>query len=214
MRDNLITEEDLNNTKEIEHEYMKLAENLLNQLIEGTHWKCNEFDSQKMLAMFLKKNTPTVSKKDDSVIFDIPKGYEFAGIDDDNQQVVFTKIQSQYPKTFIEVLNFWHPDRQPEDDYQRCYKKDLIEKFQDLLYARDAYWKIAGEQMGLEKPWEPDWANTETDKYVIEIVKNTITIHDYPWNEANHLLAFPTKEMRDAFYENFKDLIIECKKLL
>ena len=27
-------------------------------------------------------------------------------------------------------------------------------------------------------------------------------------------LSFPTEEMRDAFYENFKDLIEQCKELL
>jgi hypothetical protein len=28
------------------------------------------------------------------------------------------------------------------------------------------------------------------------------------------ILAFPTEEMRDTFYENFKDLIEQCKELL
>jgi hypothetical protein len=28
------------------------------------------------------------------------------------------------------------------------------------------------------------------------------------------ILAFPTVEMRDTFYENFKELIDECKELL
>ena len=30
----------------------------------------------------------------------------------------------------------------------------------------------------------------------------------------NHILIFPTPEMRNAFYENFNDLIEECKELL
>jgi hypothetical protein len=30
----------------------------------------------------------------------------------------------------------------------------------------------------------------------------------------NHILIFPTPEMRDAFYENFKKEIEECKELL
>ena len=200
MRDNLITEEDFNNTKEIEHEYLKLAENLIDQLAESTHWKCNEFDSQKMLAMFLKKN--------------IHKVYEFTSVDDNSQLVVFENVKPQYPKTYEECckvlgVNPSFDIRMLEDEESTLYFK-----FIDLVRCRNAYWKIAGEQMGLGKSWEPDWENTETDKYVIEIVKNTITMHDYPWNETNHLLAFPTKEMRDAFYENFKDLIIECKKLL
>lgn len=118
------------------------------------------------------------------------------------------KKKPKYPKTFIEVLNFWHPDRQIEDDYQRYYKKDLIEKFQNLLYARDVYWKIAGEEMGLGKPWEP----TMETVYCISRIDNVIKC-SYRGGKSN-ILEFPTKEMRDAFYENFKDLIEKCKELL
>jgi hypothetical protein len=120
------------------------------------------------------------------------------------------KKKQQYPKTFIEVLNFWHPDRQIEDDYQIYYKKDLIEKFQNLLYARDAYWKIAGEEMGLCEPWKQDYY----DRCFI-IANNNGNIHTYEYHGNNNvILAFPTEEMRDAFYENFKDLIENCKELL
>ena len=31
---------------------------------------------------------------EETIKIDIPKGYEFAGVDDDNQQVVFEKIDS------------------------------------------------------------------------------------------------------------------------
>jgi hypothetical protein len=123
------------------------------------------------------------------------------------------KKKPQYPKTFIEVLNFWHPDRQIEDDYQKYYKKDLIEKFQNLLYARDAYWKIAGEEMGLGKSWEPYYVSLVNNEYFTihtfnnEIIKSS-TSH------RNAILAFPTEEMRDAFYENFKDLIEKCKNFI
>ena len=121
------------------------------------------------------------------------------------------RIKPEYPKTFIEVLNFWHPDRQIEDDYQRYYKKELIERFQDILYARDAYWKIAGEKMGLGRPWIPD-CNNGLNKYCLlncenRIIKSAIA-------SANIILAFPTEEMRDAFYENFNELIESCKELL
>lgn len=120
------------------------------------------------------------------------------------------KKKPKYPKTFIEVLNFWHPGREIEDDYQRCYKKELIENFQSLLYARDAYWKIAGEEMGLGKPWKQDY----NDRCFI-IVNNNGNIHHYEYHGNNNvILAFPTEEMRDAFYKNFKELIEKCKELL
>ena len=67
--------------------------------------------------------------------------------------------------------------------------------------------------MGLGKPWEPDWENPDHDSYPTitrcggKIIKTTIYTHDCPF-------AFPTAEMRDAFYENFKELIESVKELL
>jgi hypothetical protein len=209
VKDNLVTEEDFNNTPEVEQEYMNLAENLLNQLIEGTHWKCNEFDSQKMLAMFLKKNTSAVAKKDNSVIFDIPKGYEFAGVDDNNQQVVFTKIQPEYPKTYKECCEVLGLNTMAND--AQGYRADLIICFQELLIARNAYWEIAGEEMGLGKPWEPDFKD-DGDKYFICYLKDEIWKSNI--RDCNRFLVFPTEKIRDEFYENFKDSIKVCKNLI
>lgn len=145
--------------------------------------------------------TPQYHWNKDKIEIDVTKDYE---IKEENGKYYVVKKQPQYPKTFIEVLNFFHPDRQLEDDYQRCYKKDLIEKFQDLLYARAAYWNIAGD-------WEPDWNNI-SDKHCIYVVGGEIWLKECQTRQCN--LAFPTAEMRDAFYENFKELIEQCKELL
>ena len=80
-----------------------------------------------------------------------------------------------------------------------------------LLICRDAYWKIAGEEMGLGKPWEPDW-NEETDKFTISNKCNKIYLNNTAWYAE--VLSFPTEEMRDTFFKNFKDLIKLCKELL
>lgn len=100
-----------------------------------------------------------------------------------------------------------------KDMYQSVsgYKGELLTIFQRLLIFRDAYWKIAGEEMGLGKSWEPDW-NNSTSKHTIVVIGNDLLEH-YTFLQ-NCILAFPTEEMRDAFYENFKDLIEQCKELL
>ena len=90
--------------------------------------------------------------------------------------------------------------------------KELFESFIKLKICRDTYWKIAGEEMGLGKSWEPDWMNYNDFKFVIGVFENEI-IKCYN-TIAQYVLAFPTEEMRDAFYENFKDLIEQCKELL
>lgn len=89
--------------------------------------------------------------------------------------------------------------------------RELLESFVKLLICRDAYWKIAGEEMGLGKSWEPDWLD-ETAKYGIWPYQNTIIMDNVI--RTNHMLVFPTPEIRDVFYENFKDLIERCKELL
>ena len=90
-------------------------------------------------------------------------------------------------------------------------EEDLYAKFIILKRCRDAYWKIAGEEMGLGKPWEPDW-NEETDKFTISNKCNKIYLNNTIW--YSEILAFPTAEIRNTFYENFKNLIEQCKELL
>jgi hypothetical protein len=65
--------------------------------------------------------------------------------------------------------------------------------------------------MGLGEPWKPDW-NHDTVKYVIFPYQYLYSIDKE--NYRNTILAFPTEEMRDVFYENFKYLIEQCKDFL
>lgn len=96
-------------------------------------------------------------------------------------------------------------------DFQNPYLFQLNSLFR-LRMCRNAYWKIAGEEMGLGKPWKPDWSTEGEIKYVIEVYRNNVRKNSQGY--SNTILAFPTEEMRDAFYENFKDLIEQCKELL
>ena len=91
------------------------------------------------------------------------------------------------------------------------YKEEQIAWFQGLLICRDAYWQIAGAEMGLGKPWEPDWNNI-SDKYCIYFVSGDIWSKECQTRQCP--FAFPTPEMRDAFKEDFDPDIEICKELL
>ena len=119
------------------------------------------------------------------------------------------KKKSVYPKT---VADCCHITKTTIDVNTSGHKFDILLNLQRLLICRDAYWKIAGEQMGLGKPWEPDWNNSEKGKHCIFLDLGGIDCNEL--HRRKCLLAFPTEEMRDAFYENFKDLIEQCKDLL
>ena len=86
-----------------------------------------------------------------------------------------------------------------------------MNSFAKLIVIRNTYWEIAGKKMGLGKPWEYDMSK---DEFVYAIVYQCKRIHKCEVRYKNHILAFPTKEMRDAFYENFKELIESVKELL
>ena len=120
------------------------------------------------------------------------------------------KKKKEYPKTYVECAKILESFI---TTYVDGYKVELLEKFQKLLICRDAYWKIAGEQMGLGKPWKPDWNDCAQHRFGLYTLENEIRCINLQMLR-NIILVFPTKEMRDAFYENFKDLIEQCKELL
>lgn len=117
------------------------------------------------------------------------------------------KLEPQYPKTYKECCDILGLDTMVND--AQGYKWVLIMRLQELIICRDAYWKIAGEKMRLKKPWKPDYTIDEDGfglfKFCIKNMGGKIKMVETA--EANTILAFPTKEMRDAFYDNFKESI-------
>lgn len=119
------------------------------------------------------------------------------------------KKQSQYPKNYEECES---SGISSNPVIVAMAQGVSMYSFARLIVIRNTYWEIAGKKMGLGKPWEPDWRNYEEQKYCIRTDKGKITLSEAV--TGNKILAFPTPEMRDAFYENFKKEIEMCKELL
>ena len=147
--------------------------------------------------------------------FNLPQGYIFK---DENgnvinaTKIVLEKEKKEYPKTYEECCKVMNYCCNPVAT-KTTHKEDLIRKFQFLLLYRDAYWKIAGEEMGLGKPWEPDWEDVKSRKYAIVRGEKGKIITGDTTSYAS-AFAFPTEEMRDAFKENFDPDIEICKEFL
>lgn len=145
--------------------------------------------------------------------WECPQGYQFVdekGNVINAQKIILEKKKPEYPETYAAcwfILKYY-----TNNDIVKGYESELLENFQKLLICRDAYWKIAGEEMGLGKPWKPDWKNPNQKKYCIR--NDSGDIKKVSLFLTNAILAFPTEEMRDAFFENFKELIESVKKLL
>ena len=122
-------------------------------------------------------------------------------------KIVLEKKKKEYPKTYTECSDILSVYTDPDIS---GYKGELLWAFQKLLVCRDAYWKLYGEEMGLGKPWEP---NKDDIIFGISRIGGLIERFDDVLGNS-HILEFPTEEMRDAFYENFKNEIEICKELL
>ena len=119
----------------------------------------------------------------------------------------------KYPTTYGECCDVLGIGSYFEPEIRNATTEEcrIFTKLIRIKRCRDAYWKIAGEEMALDGPWEPDW-NDLNRKYFISLTCDGISLYDDFRNPQ--VLAFPTAEMRDAFYGNFKDLIEQCKELL
>lgn len=138
----------------------------------------------------------------------LPDGYEFQ---DENGNVInaskvkIVKKKPKYPATYKECCDVLGIDTMDND--AKGYKHFLVIQFQELLIARDAYWKIAGD-------WKPSYNPLSDKENLYSIVTFNGEIIKCETEHRNTILTFPTSEMRDAFYENFKELIVSCKELL
>ena len=132
-----------------------------------------------------------------TITIEIPKGYRFKERLFD--KFVFEKMNDRPTeiREASEILGLGM------FDHER-YRNGQLKALRELLLYRDAWWKMADD-------WKPDWEEYDI-KFCLQVMNNEIYSCDR--EVLSCILAFPTEEMRDAFYENFKDLIEQCKELL
>lgn len=139
--------------------------------------------------------------KDHRCLYRIPYWLEIDKAEGD--EIILKPRIISSPKTINDCLYFLKLDPRFLDGVIGYRGKDLS-ALQKLLICRDAYWKFAYD-------WHPDWQDSEL-KYCIKSIGADVV----KGSDATIccILAFPTEELRDAFWDNFKDLIVECKELL
>ena len=138
-----------------------------------------------------------------TITIKIPKGYKFKERLYD--KFVFEKMNER-PTNINEAseilgLGMFEQER---------YRNGQLYTLRELLLFRDAWWMMADN-------WKPDYNDCTEEKYFstklfIYVYRDEICHGSCEL--THHFLTFPTAEMRDAFHENFKDLIEICKELL
>ena len=135
----------------------------------------------------------------------LPEGYQFVDREGniiDTSVIMVTKKEVEYPKDYDGCCNVLD-----DDEKMSLWMMNELRK---LVNARNAYWKIYGEANGLGGSWKPDW---EAGCYVIFTKEDGTIERDLQFG-INAILAFPTKELCDMFYERFISEIEQCKELL
>lgn len=114
------------------------------------------------------------------------------------------KIELQFPMTYAgccRTLGY-----KPYDNRGGFgHKSILLGHLQDLLIARDAWWKR-------DNDWKPDYSTSDI-KHCISVVNNKAHQNSVA-RDTNCILAFRTSELRDKFLETFRNLIEQCKELI
>ena len=169
----------------------------------GVHYWSDEMfecDDKSDMKEFAAK---VLNIKDEIIVPDNCEVWDDQGNVIKTSKIIIREVKKTYPNTINDCYNLL------EDN--ELVSHTSMRKFQELINARNAYWKIYGEDVGLEKPWEPNWTSFEGYP-AIYMYRYQITLSVA--RDEHHCLVFPTEEMRDAFYENFKDRIEECKEFL
>ena len=141
--------------------------------------------------------------KDEIIVPDNYEVWDDQGNVIKTSKIIIREVKKTYPNTINDCYNLL--------DDSELASPTSMRKFQELINARNAYWKIAGTEMGLGKPWEPNWTSF-LGYPAIYMYRYQITLSVA--RDEHHCLVFPTEEMRDMFYKNFKKDIEECKEFL
>ena len=148
----------------------------------------------------------------------VPEGYEIDKEKSTFEKIVFKKIERKLPKKWKDLYEVkgWFVDfqsdvvtsgsmRTADSVKNRFPTKEEAEAclaLAQLCQLRDRY----------NDGWKPNWKDDGEIKYCIEFFKGKIEKECH--YITKRVLCFKTRELRDKFLENFRDLIEIAKPLL
>lgn len=155
-----------------------------------------------------------------TIEIEVPDGYK-AVYNKDTQKVEIVRVElpkswEEYCKQnpivdweyFInersEIDEIRKREKNPETDKSTIQTKDMAEAFialMQLVQLRDCY----------RQGWTPNWSQPYK-RYCIYCEYNRVFPFDNTFN--SRVLSFQSKEIRDEFLKNFKDLIEQAKELI
>ena len=147
-----------------------------------------------------------------------PEGYEFDKEKSTLEEIVFKKIENNFPNSWEELKEvkgyFIHQNSDinfhPIIDRAVAYNRNLFPTIEEAK-AMLAMAQLCQLRDKWNEDWKPDWNNQDL-KYVIEVNSNLLVAITVRYNSAP--MFFKTREVRDNFMETFKDLLEVAKPFL
>ena len=121
----------------------------------------------------------------------------------DGEVYAKTKNVDDLPKTIVHCAKYLGVEYAV--GLSSGYKDAFIKTIHDLVICRDAYWKLADN-------WMPDHKDIKKKKHCIVTRYDKVSVATT--TGTSRLLEFPTSEMAEAFYKNFKADIEFCKEFI
>lgn len=152
-------------------------------------------------------------------IINIPKGYEIDKNKSTKRQIVLRSIDKK-PKSWEEYCKkmrgnvSFFASSYGDINSSQFSQTPFVTEFdnEDDAKAFVALSKLKKLRKFWVEDWEPDWKNSNVAKFTIIAEENEISKGEH--YKANRSMSFPNEEMRDEFFDCFKDLLEQAKTLL
>ena len=162
----------------------------------------------------MRKNIKTETKE-----WEPPKGYEIDKEQSNEQQIVLKKIENKRVRSWNEYCK----KMEGKDSY--CFSTNwkiysstfgrmpALSEFEDKedTQALVAFVKLLKMRKDWVGNWKPDWTKIG---YKFTIITQDNNVCRGTNSDIGRSISFPTVEMRDEFFDTFKDLLEQAKSLL
>lgn len=157
---------------------------------------------------------------DKTITFNIPNGYVIDKEKSTDTNIVLRLAESSRVRTWEEYCekmkskSSYYMDLSSGITPSKFGNCPFLSEFETEKEVKtfEAYSKLLKLRKDWIGEWKPDWTDMNQLKYTIVNQGNKVVvcIND----RSCRSIAFPTKEMRDEFFECFKDLLEQAKTLI
>lgn len=156
-----------------------------------------------------------------TITFNIPEGYVIDKENSTDNKIVLKLSESVKVRTWDEYCkkmrcrdSYYIDERLYISVSSRFGTVPVISEFENNKDAEAfaAFSKLLKLKKNWIGDWRPDWTDGSQIKYVIFTENNEICVGTYL--HISNSMSFPTEEMRDEFFDCFKNFLEEAKTLL